>query len=155
MIVLVAGATGALGTAIVRLLRARDHSVVALVRTSSEHQKVADFKKLGISIVYGDLKDADTLTRACGNVDAVISTVTMVLTAQPGDSFAATDGAGTKNLIDASRAAGVGHFVFVSFDTSVVPDCPLASAKKEAEEHLIHSGLTYTILHPTPFMESW
>ena len=88
-------------------------------------------------------------------MEAVISTVTIVLTAQPGDSFAATDAAGTMNLIDAARAAGLGHFVFVSFDTSVVPECPLSRAKLTAEEHLTRSGLTYSILHPSLFMESW
>jgi uncharacterized protein YbjT (DUF2867 family) len=110
---------------------------------------------MGATIVLGDLKDSDSLMAACRGVQGVISTVSMALTAQPGDSFSTTDGEGTIKLVDAARTAGVGHFVFVSFDTSIVPDCPLISAKRAAEQHLTKSGITYSILHPTPFMENW
>jgi len=155
MKVLVAGATGVLGKEIVRRLREERHAVTALVRSTSAPQKVSYLEGLGASIVQGDLKDPASLAAACREVDAVISTVSMILTAQPGDSFAATDGAGTRNLIDAAVAAHARHFVFVSFDTSVVPDCPLVITKREAEDHLTQSGLTYSILHPSLFMESW
>lgn len=155
MVVLVAGGTGNLGSEIVRRLRGQGHTVRALVRLTSAPEKIARLKDMDATTVQGDLKDPASLAAACQGVDAVISTVTSVTTAQPGDSFQATDGAGTKNLIDAAVAADVRQFVFVSFDTSVVPDSPLRNAKQDAEEHLRRSGLTYAILHPTLFMESW
>ncbi|MGQ0642009.1 MAG: SDR family oxidoreductase [Gemmatimonadaceae bacterium] len=155
MKVLVAGATGVLGKEIVRRLCDNGHDVTALVRSTSAPEKVAYLRQLGVSLEQGDLKDPASLVSACRGVDAVISTVSMVLTAQPGDSFAATDSAGTRNLIDAAAAAHARHFVFVSFDSSVVPDCPLVIAKREAEDHLTRSGLTYSILQPSLFMESW
>jgi uncharacterized protein YbjT (DUF2867 family) len=155
MVVLVAGATGVLGTAVVRCLCEQRHTVRALVRSSSASEKVARLQEMGAATVQGDLKDPASLAAACQAVDAVISTVSIILTARPGDSFAATDRVGTMNLIDAALAERAQHFVFVSFDTRVVPDCPLRSAKEDTEEYLTRSGMTYSILHPTLFMDSW
>lgn len=153
--ILVAGATGVLGSEIVRRLRERGEKVRALVRESSAPEKVAALQKAGAEIVRGDLKDAGTLRDACKAVRAVISTVTSITTAREGDSLAATDANGTRNLVDATRACGAEQFVFVSFDTTKSPEAPLTAAKREVEEHLKRSGLTYTILHPSVFMESW
>src|SRR5256885_6914858 len=152
---LVAGATGLLGSEIVRRLIARGNQVRALTRASSAPEKVEHLARLGAQIVQGDLRDPRSLIPACVGVNTVISTVTTILTSQPGDSFEATDGDGNKSLIDAARNAGVSKFVFVSFDTSVTPDMPLKRAKAAAEDHLKASGLDYTILHPTFFCESW
>ncbi len=153
--ILVAGATGVLGSEIVRRLRQHGRPVRALVRPTSAAEKVSTLEQLGAETVRGDLKDRASLDAATRGASAVISTVTTILTSQPGDSFDATDGAGTRNLIDAAEAAGVSHVVFVSFDTSRVPDSPLTAAKRDAESHLKRSGLTYTILQPGLFMESW
>ena len=153
--ILVAGATGVLGSEIVRRLTARGKKVRALTRITSAPEKVERLRRFGAQIVQGDLKDPQSLFDACFGADAVISTVTTILTSQAGDSFEATDGEGNKSLIDAARKTGVSKFVFVSFDTSVTPDCPLKRAKQAAEDHLKASGLDYTILHPTFFCESW
>jgi len=153
--ILVAGATGVLGSEIVRRLTARGEQVRAMVRTTSAPEKVERLKMLGAEIVRADVKEPRTLLAACAGVSGVISTITTILTSQPGDSFEATDGEGTKSLIDAAKASGVSKFVFVSFDTSKTPDCPLSSAKKAAEDHLKASGLDYTILHGALFCESW
>jgi uncharacterized protein YbjT (DUF2867 family) len=153
--ILVAGATGVLGSEIVRLLLAQGEPVRALVRTTSDPAKVARLESDGVGIARGDLKDPASLDAACRGVHAVISTVSIILTAQAGDSFADTDEAGTRNLIEAARRAGVGHFTYLSFDHERTPESPLAHAKREVEAHLRYSGLTYTILRPGLFMESW
>lgn len=153
--ILVAGATGALGSEIVRRLPQRSQKVRALVRQSSDQAKVQALQEAGAEIVRGDLKEAETLRAACDGAQVVISTVSMIATGKEGDSFAATDGAGTRQLIDAARAAGAEQFIFVSLDTSRVPEMPLSVAKRETEEYLKRSGLTYTILHPSLFMEIW
>jgi len=153
--ILVAGATGVLGSEIVRRLTARGEEVRAMVRVTSAPEKVERLKKLGADIVRADVKDPRTLFAACVGVEAVISTITTITTSQPGDSFEATDGGGTRALIDAARRARASKFVFVSFDTTCSPDNPLRQAKKESEEHLKQSGLDYTILHSSLFCESW
>jgi NADH dehydrogenase len=153
--ILVAGATGVLGSEIVRRLTARGEQVRALTRVTSAPEKVLRLRRFGAEIVQGDLREPESLLGACTGVDAVISTVTTILTSQPGDSFEATDGEGNKSLIDAARQAGARKFVFVSFDTVKMVDNPLTRAKRNAEDHLKQSGLDYTILHPTYFCESW
>ena len=153
--VVVAGSTGVLGFEICRRLRERGRSVRALVRPSSDPERVSALGTLGCEIVTCDLKDRGSLAPACAGADVVISTVTAIATAKEGDSFAATDGAGNINLVDAAVAAGVKQFIFVSFDANGMPDAPLVSAKREVDQHLERSGLGYTILHPALFMESW
>lgn len=154
---LVAGSTGSLGTEIVRLLRERGEPVRGLVRLTSAPEKVARLKELGAETVTGDLKNRVSLDAACRGVKTVISTVSMIQTAQPGDSFKDTDAKGTISLIDAAREAGVEHFIFVSFDMDAFPDTPLTDAKREVDAYLRSGvgGIDYTILKPTPFMEIW
>lgn len=153
--ILVAGATGVLGSEIVRRLVQRGSRVRALVRPSSDGTKVNAVEQAGAEIARGDLKEPDTLKAACAGIRVVISTVSMIMTGRESDSFAATDAAGTRNLVDAARTAGCEQFIFVSFDTTRSPEAPITAAKREVEEHLKRSGLTYTILHPSLFMESW
>lgn len=153
--ILVAGATGVLGSEIVRRLLARGEKVRAMARSTSKPESVDRLRKAGAEIVIADVKDPASLGPACAGVDAVISGVTTILTTQPGDSFEATDGEGNKALIDAARKAGVRKFVFVSFDAKSAPDAPLPRAKLAAEKHLRKSGMDYTILHPSLFFESW
>ncbi len=153
--ILVAGSTGVLGSEIVSRLITRGEKVRAMVRATSAPEKVERLERAGAEIVRADLKEPRTLLGACAGVSAVISTVTTILTSQPGDSFEATDGEGNKSLIDAAKKTGVSRFVFVSFDTSKPAENPLTNAKKDAEEHLKKSGLDYTILHPSLFFQTW
>lgn len=153
--ILVAGATGQLGSEIVRRLLKRGEKVRALVRSTSDAGKVAALEKAGAEIARGDLKEPETLRAACVGAHVVISTVTIIATARDTDSFEATDAAGTKHLIDAARTAGAEQFIFVSFDTTRSPEAPLTAAKRDVEEYLKRSGMKYTILHPSLFMEVW
>ena len=153
--VLVAGSTGMLGSEICRRLRQRGEAVRALVRETSDSQTVEALRAIGCSIVVGDLKDPASLDAACGGVDVVISTVTVITRAKAGDSFEVTDGQGNIDLADAARRAGVRQFIFISFQTNGMPDAPLVRGKRAVEQHLASSGLAYTILQPSLFMESW
>ncbi len=153
--ILVAGATGVLGTEIVERLREGRQDVRGLVRATSSPEKVERLQKVGAEVARGDLKDKVSLERACEGVKTVISTVSTITTAKEGDTFAATDRDGTIALIDAAKSRGVERFVFISFDTSDLPDCALREAKRDVEAYLKKSGLVYTILQPGLFMESW
>ena len=151
---LVAGATGLLGSEICRLLAAEDEPARALVRPTSDQSKVARLESLKVEIARGDLKRRSSLDAACRGVRAVISTASSVLSRQEGDSIQTVDLEGQLNLIDAARAANVTHFVLISFP-QVDVEFPLQDAKRVVEGHLKSSGLTYTILQPTIFMEVW
>ena len=151
---LVVGATGLLGSEICRLLAAEGKPVRALVRPTSDQDKVAQLESLGVEIARGDLKDRSSLNAACLGASAVISTASSTLSRQEGDSIQSVDLEGQLNLIDAAKAANVSRFVLISFPPVDV-EFPLQDAKRGVEKHLITSRLTYTILQPTFFMEVW
>jgi len=151
---LVIGATGLLGREICRLVAAEGKPVRALVRPTSDQNKVAQLESLSVEIAQGDLKDRTSLDAACRGVSAVISTASSTLSRQDGDSIQTVDLEGQLNLIDAAKAANVSRFVLISFP-HVDVEFPLQAAKRSVEEHLTKSGLTYTILRPTFFMEVW
>jgi uncharacterized protein YbjT (DUF2867 family) len=152
---LVVGATGALGTEICRQLTEQGTPVRAMVRASSDPAKREALRAMGADLVEGDLRDAASLRAACNGVDIVISTATVVVSQQPGDTFNDVDDGGQRALIDAAAAAGVKHFVFISVTGGISVSSPLIDSKRRVEQHLIDSGLTYTILRPGPFMEAW
>lgn len=151
--VLVAGATGYLGSEICRQLISEKKNVKGLVRTTSDLNKVAHLKELGVETIEGDLKNKGSLENALRGVSAIISTVSSTLSRQEGDSIQTVDDEGQNNLIDAAIGAGVSQFIYVSF--CALGECPLQTAKRKVENHLAESGLNYTILQPTYFMEVW
>jgi uncharacterized protein YbjT (DUF2867 family) len=154
IMILVAGATGLLGGEICRLFAAAGRPFRAFVRTTSDKSKVAQLRALGAEIAHGDLKDRSSVEAACQGIKAVISTASSTLSRQEGDSIQTVDLEGQLNLLDAAKAAGVTQFILVSFSPSAL-EFPLQAAKHAVEERLKQSGLTYTILQPTCFMEIW
>lgn len=152
---LVIGATGLLGGEICRRLVAAGKPVRALTRPTSDPQRVAALRSLGVNIVHGDLKDPASLGAPCKGVDGIISTASVTLSRQPGDTIESVDQHGQVALIGAARAADVRRFVYVSVSGHNDVDCPLMTAKRAVERALIESGMTYTILRPSYFMEVW
>jgi NADH dehydrogenase len=152
---LVVGATGLLGGEICRQLVAEGRPVKALVRPTSEPVKVEALQRLGATLVQGDLKDRSSLDVACQEVTTVISTASSTLSRQTGDSIQTVDLEGQLSLVDAAKAGGVEHFVFISFRSNPDLQYPLDDAKRAVEQHLKASGLTYTILQAGYFMEVW
>jgi uncharacterized protein YbjT (DUF2867 family) len=151
--VLVAGATGYLGSEICRQLILKNKNVKGLVRATSDANKVAHLKASGVETIEGDLKDKVSLGNALHGVSAVISTVSSTFSRQEGDSIQTVDDEGQINLIDAAVKAGVNQLIYISF--CELGECPLQTAKRKVETHLSESGLNYTILQPTYFMEVW
>jgi len=153
---LVIGSTGMVGTEVCRLLTASGKPVKALVRASSAPAKVENLKRLGATVVQGDLRDPISLKAACDGVQAVISTASaMPFAYTPGENTPqSTDQEGCLSLIEAARSAGVRQFVYLSFPP-MAASFPLQDAKRAVERRLRDSGLMYTILRPTYFAEVW
>jgi uncharacterized protein YbjT (DUF2867 family) len=151
---LVVGATGVVGSQIVIGLARAGRPVRALVRTSSDPAKVAALKEAGAELVVADLKDRASLDRACAGVASVIQTATSTGSRAEGDAIATVDGAGSLALIEAAKAAGVKHYVLISFPRHEI-GFPLRDAKAAAEDALIASGMGYTILQPPHLWEVW
>jgi uncharacterized protein YbjT (DUF2867 family) len=146
-----------LGSEIRRQLVTQDKPVRALVRTTSDPEKVEALRKLGAEIVQGNVCDRASLDAACRGVNVVIATVSACpFSYQPGvNDMQTVDTDGLTSLIAAAKAANVSHFIYTSFSKNIDVESPLERAKRTVEERLKASGLTYTILRPSCFMEVW
>jgi len=150
--VLVVGATGQLGTAVVRQLVARGRRVRALVRPSSDH---AHLRISGVELATGDLRDRASLDRACQGATEVIATANAVIP-RGRASFEAVEGQGYANLIAASGVAGVRRFVFMSVPVTPHDEqVPTFRLKRRIERRLLDSGLPYTVVRGSLFMDDW
>lgn len=148
--ILIVGASGVLGRTTANLLLSQGQQVRLLVRTPA---KVDDLKQLGAEVMQGDLIDPPSLTRACQGVDRVFATAHSMI-GKGRYRSEAVDDVGHRALIDAAKAANVAHFVYTSV-LGAAPDHPVDfwRTKYHIEEYLKASGLSYTILRPSAFME--
>ncbi len=152
---LVVGATGFLGSEICRRLKASQLPVSGMIRPTSSSDAIANLKSIGVELVSGDLRSKVSLEQACRGVNTVISTATTTRSHQPGDSIEATDLQGQLNLVEAARNAAVEQFIYISYSGGIGLDDPLTVAKRTVETSVRSSGMTYTILRPSYFMEVW
>lgn len=148
--ILVVGATGSLGRKVTRLLLADGHRVRAMTRIVA---KADELKALGAQPIRGDLRDPESLEFGLRGATAVIAAAHSIL-GRGDESSKAVDDEGHRALIDAAREAGVQHFIYTSA-IGASPDHPVDFWRTKAgvEAYLKKSGLTYTILRPTAFME--
>ncbi len=162
--ILVVGATGLLGGLIARQLLERGEEVRVLLREHSPAEQMAQqgmatsprsLVEAGAQPVYGDLKAPASLAAACAGVQTVISTANSAV--RGGDDNPQTvEMAGNRSLIDAAKAAGVGHFIFVSAQIADPQSpVPFLAGKGQTEQYLQASGLPYTIIAPNAFMDVW
>jgi uncharacterized protein YbjT (DUF2867 family) len=151
--ILIAGATGLVGSAICQKLAERGEKVRALVRATSSKERVEALRSSGVELRTGDLKEPQSLAAACRGVDAVISTASSTLSRQPGDSIESVDAVGQLNLVDAAKAANVGRFLFLSFRRLAGLSFPLNDAKEHVEQAI--KSLNFTIIQASFFMEVW
>lgn len=152
--ILVVGATGFLGMEVCRQLTAAGKNVSGLVRKSAAPEKVSALKEWGVKMVEGDLKDRASLKKALHGFEAVISTASSTFSRQDGDSIQTVDNEGQTNLVEEAINAGVRQYIYVSFP-SMPFDFPLQDAKRKVEKKIKASQMSYTILQPTFFMDSW
>jgi uncharacterized protein YbjT (DUF2867 family) len=150
---LVVGSTGWLGTSIVRELQTQRKPVRALVRPTSDY---ARFESPDIELAFGDLRDPESLERACDGVDAILATASAGFP-RGRYSFSHEEDQGYDNLIQAARNQRVGRFVYVS----AIGKEPHEGAsltyqmKRLVEAKLLASGIGYTIFRPTVFMDDY
>ena len=151
--ILIVGATGLGGSEVCRILAGQGEKVRALVRTTSSKEKLDSLRSYGVDLCIGDLKDPDSLARACRGVDSVVSTASSTLSRQEGDSIESVDAAGQMSLVNAAKAANVERFVFLSFRGWPDISFPVSDAKRAIEKAI--TSLNFTVIKATHFMEIW
>jgi uncharacterized protein YbjT (DUF2867 family) len=130
MTILVTGATGTLGRPTVALLLAQGHDVRIFSR------------KPGPGRYVGDVTTGAGLPEALEGVDTVLHLAT---------SAGSKDPAQARAVVDASRAAGVEHLVYISIVGVDRIPYPYYRAKLESERIIEQSRVPYTILRATQF----
>ena len=148
--ILIVGATGLLGRATALPLLAQGHAVRALVR---DRAKAADLQRQGAEIVIGDLTDPRSLELACKGVERVFACAHSML-GRGAQASAQVDHVGHSALVAAARDAKVEHFVYTSvMGASERHPIDFFRTKHEIEAVVKGSGMGYTILRPSAFME--
>ena len=148
-IVLVAGATGRQGGAVVRHLLPRGWKVRALTR-NSRSAGAQDLTRQGVDVVEGDLDDPTSLQRAARGVYGVYSVQDFWAV---GATREVQQG---KNLAEAARQAQVEHFVYSSVGGAERHSgIDHWESKWVVEQHIRKLGLPATILRPAAFMENY
>ena len=110
--ILVTGASGFVGAAVVRQLLAAGHAVRALIRPTSAHTNLAG---LPVEIAQGDLRDPDSLKRAMAGVRFVFHVAADYrLWARHPQDIVRTNVEGTRALMEAALRAGVERIVYTS-----------------------------------------
>ena len=140
--VVVIGATGRMGSEVVKALIAKGEKVRALVR---DPQRAGAIQVPGVELVVGDVEKPDTWDAALQDVDKVF------LLSPEGPQMAEQHG----KFADAAKRAGVRHLVRMSILVSN-PDSPLVIGKwhGEADQNVANSGIPYTIIRPTYLMQN-
>jgi NADH dehydrogenase len=150
--ILVVGATGQLGTAVVRKLETTQRPVRAFVRKRSNYQRL---QSPGVELAFGDLRDADSVDTACRGIDIVIATANAVIRPN-GDGFASVSGDGYHNLISLCQQHGIKQFIYASTPSwPVDAKVPALKYKRLNEKRLQESNLNYTIVRASVFMDVW
>ncbi|HVT37967.1 MAG TPA: SDR family oxidoreductase [Gemmatimonadaceae bacterium] len=151
--ILVAGGTGRLGTLLVQHLTVRGLPVRVLTRDAARASHLA---RTGITldVALGDVRNPDSLARAVQGADLVVSAMHGFSGLDDG-SPASVDRKGNMNLIDAARAAGAAVVLMSVVGAAPSHAMELFRAKYDAERYLRQSGLRWTIVRATSFIETW
>lgn len=153
-LIFLAGASRGVGREIaLRLAANPSYAVKVLLRSAATRPEL---EAMGLTVVMGDALDPIAVAQAMQGDPIAVLISTIGGLPQDGQR---SDYLGNRNLIDAAVAAGVGQFILVSSIGSgnsavaLAPHIlealgPVLVEKDKAEQHLIASGLTYTIIRP-------
>ncbi len=136
--VLVTGATGNTGSLVVKQLRERGVDVRALIRDPSRGTAL---EQQGVEVVVGDLDDPASLAQAVAGVDKIYLVTWNGPTAEQQ----------RKNVVDAAKQAGRPHLVVGG---ALGAKSRIIDQIDAANKYLKESGLAWTILLPTFFMQN-
>jgi uncharacterized protein YbjT (DUF2867 family) len=156
-IVTVVGASGTLGSEIVRALLEKGAHVRAMVRATSDRTKL---ESLGVTeFLVADLRDASSLQRAMTaepQAEAVVASAAgfSAHTAHTKGDNSRTDTEGYRNLVDAAKNAGVPRVVLISIlECDKAPDVPHFSQKFATEKYLAEKRQPYLALRAGAFLD--
>jgi len=143
LLILLTGAAGKTGMAILKNLSQHGAQVRALVRNLDQANRVSLFK--GVEIAYGDLLDDASLGSALEGIKALYFICPNM---SPDELRIGT------NLIRLAKKQQVDRFVYHSVLHPQIEDMPHHWQKMRVEEALFASGMDFTILQPCAYMQN-
>lgn len=148
--ILVTGATGQQGGALARLLLQKKHEVYALIRsTKSESPKAQNLRNQGAKLVEADLDKPDSLEQVMNGIDSVFLMGTWVEVGTEGEIRRG------KMMVDIAKEKKIEHIVYSSVvNADKNTGIPHFESKYKVEQHIKNSGIPYTIIGPTFFMDN-
>jgi nucleoside-diphosphate-sugar epimerase len=139
--VAVTGATGFVGTTVLRHLIGCGWHIKALTRKEQANQR-------GVEWIAGTLEDQPSLERLCDRADAVLH-IAGVVNARNAAGFEVGNVEGTANILAAAKSQGVQRFVHVSSLAAREPRLSNYGASKAKAEKLVATSLLdWTIIRP-------
>jgi len=141
--ILITGAAGKTGQAVIRALLKRKQTIRAFVHKDSQIELLQD---LGVrEVIAGDMSSPQTMKQVLEGVKSVYHICPNV---SPEEIQIG------KILIQAAKSAGVEHIVYHSVLHPQIESMPHHWKKMRVEELLFESGVPYTILQPAPYMQN-
>ncbi|MGR6469024.1 SDR family oxidoreductase [Rhizobium sp. PAMB 3182] len=146
---LVTGASGKLGKAVLNNLLEADHPAGKIIATTRDITKLSDFAEKGVVVRAATFDEPTSLRAAFAGADRLLLISTDELIA-PGKRLAQH-----KNAVEAATAAGLKHIVYTSMPKPE-PGNPVLFAPDHygTEQAIIASGMGYTILRNTWYQEN-
>lgn len=147
--ILVSGATGKQGGALLKYLLGDGWRIRALTRNPGG-RAAQELSKSGVEVVQGDMDQVESLKRAMKGVHGVYSVQDFWTIGARGEVRQG------KNMVDAARSAGVEHFLYSSVGGAERNSgITHWETKWEVENHIRKLGLPTTVLRPAAFMENY
>jgi dihydroflavonol-4-reductase len=169
--ILVTGATGFLGHTLCPYLVEGGYRLRVLVRPLSDY---AFLQPLGVEWAWGDIRDAAAVRAAAAGCGAVVHAAALFRLWGEREAFFAVNVEGTRNVVDAARAAEVERFVHISTiavvgepppgtpiseETPCAPRDPYQESKLAAEGVVLEAwrqhGLPAVVLRPGAYYGPW
>lgn len=142
--ILLTGATGFIGRALVRQLSAIGYPLRALIRPSARTPRLP--KGVSVEVAVVSLADVRGLRAALRDVDTIIHLASAENQGSRGN-LSVADVQGTANLVEAAADAGVERIVYLSHIGAAASSAyPAFKAKGQAEEYIRNGKVPYTIL---------
>jgi len=141
--ILITGAAGKTGLAVIRALAAKGQPVRAMIRR--EAQRAAALSAGASEVIVGDLQSDADVTNACRGVQKVYHICPNM---HPNEYEIG------KRVIDAAADAGVSHFVYHSVLHPQVKAMPHHWEKMRVEGYLFRAKIPYTIVQPVAYMQN-
>lgn len=146
--ILLAGATGYLGSYIMKEMEKREYPTRVITRNKN---KLTYYNSKLTEVVQAEVTKPRTLKDICTNIDVVISTVG-ITKQKDGLTYFDVDYHANKNLLDEALKSGVKKFMYVSvLNGEKLRHLKICEAKEKFVDALKSSGIDYCIIRPNGF----